>query len=48
MNLKIEVRLWSLLHYAAIAGFGFTLGIIGAAEVVLVLWVLVQAAKGLP
>lgn len=47
MNLKIEVSLWSLLHYAAIAGFGFTLGIIGAAEVVWVLWVLVQLAKGL-
>ena len=47
MNLKIEVSLWSLLHYAAIAGFGFTLVIIGAAEVVWVLWVLVQLAKGL-
>ena len=47
MNLKIEVSLWSLLHYAAIAGFGFTLGIIGAAEVVWILWVLVQVAKGL-
>lgn len=47
MNLKIEVSLWSLLHYAAIAGFGFTLGILGAAEVVWVLWVLVQLAKGL-
>lgn len=47
MNLKIEVSFWSLLHYAAVAGFGFTLGILGAAEVVWVLWVLVQAAKGL-
>lgn len=45
MNLKIEVSLWSLLHYAAIAGFGFTLGIVGAAEVVWVLWALVQAVK---
>ncbi len=34
MNLKIEVSLSSLLHYAAIVGFGFTLGILGAAEVV--------------
>ena len=47
MNLKIEVSLWSLLHYAAIAGFGFTLGIVGAAEVMWILWVLVQLAKGL-
>lgn len=47
MNLKIEVSLWSLLHYAAIVGFGFTLGIFGAVEVVWVLWALVQAAKGL-
>ena len=47
MNLKIEVSLWSLLHYAAIAGFGFTLGIVGAAEVMWILWALVQAAKGL-
>ena len=47
MNLKIEVSLWSLLHYAAIAGFGFTVGIIGAAEVGGVYWVLVKVAKGL-
>lgn len=47
MNLKIEVSLWSLLQYAAIAGFGFALGILGAAEVVWILWALVQAVKGL-
>lgn len=47
MNLKIEVSLSSLLHYAAIVGFGFTLGIFGAVEVVWILWALVQAAKGL-
>lgn len=44
---KIEVSFWSLLHYAAIAGFGFTLGIVGAIEVLWILWALVQAAKGL-
>lgn len=47
MNLKIEVSFWTLLYYAAVAGFGFTLGILGAAEVVWILWALVQAAKGL-
>lgn len=36
-----------MLRFATIVGFGFTLGIIGVAEVVWVLWVLVQAAKGL-
>ena len=47
MNLKIEVSFWSLLHYAAIAGFGFTVGVVGAAEVMWILWALVQAVKGL-
>ena len=43
----VETSLFPLLRFATIVGFGFTLGIIGAAEVVWVLWVLVQAAKGL-
>ena len=47
MNLKIEVSFWSLLHYAAIAGFGFTVGIFGAIEVLWILWALIQAVKGL-
>lgn len=47
MNLKIEVSFWSFLHYAAIAGFGFTLGIVGAIEVLWILWALIQAVKGL-
>lgn len=44
---QVETSLFPLLRFATIVGFGFTLGIIGAAEVVWVLWVLVQAAKGL-
>ena len=44
---QVETSLFPLLRFATIIGFGFTLGIIGAAEVVWVLWVLVQAAKGL-
>ena len=47
MNLKIEVGFWSLLHYAASVGFGFTLGIVGAAEVLWMLWGLIWAVKGL-
>lgn len=46
MNLKIEVSFWTLLHYSAIAGFGFMIGIVGAVEVLWILWALVQAAKG--
>lgn len=46
-NLQIEISTLTMLRYAALAGFGFTIGILGAAEVVWVLWVLVQAAKGL-
>lgn len=46
MNLKIEVSFLTLLHYSAIAGFGFMIGIVGAAEVLWILWALVQAAKG--
>ena len=45
---QVETSLFPLLRFATIIGFGFTLGILGAAEVVLVLWVLVKAAKGLP
>ena len=33
-NLQIEVSTLTMLRYAALAGFGFTLGILGAAEVV--------------
>lgn len=47
MNLKIEVSFWTLLHYSAIAGFGFMIGIVGAVEVLWILWALVQAAKSL-
>ena len=46
-NLQIEISTMTMLRYATLAGFGFTLGIIGAAEVVWILWALVQAAKGL-
>lgn len=46
-NLQIEISTLTMLRYAALAGFGFTLGILGAAEVVWILWALVQAAKGL-
>lgn len=46
MNLKIEVSFWTLLHYSAIAGFGFTIGVVGAAEVLWILWALMQAVKG--
>ena len=46
-NLQIEISTLAMLRYAALAGFGFTLGILGAAEVLWVLWVLVQLAKGL-
>ena len=44
---QVETSLFPLLRFATIVGFGFTIGIIGAAEMVWVLWVLVQAAKGL-
>ena len=44
---QVETSLFQLLRFATIIGFGFTLGIIGAAEVVWVLWVLVQLSKGL-
>ena len=44
---KYETSLFPLLRFVTIVGFGFTLGIIGAAEVLWVLWVLVQLAKGL-
>lgn len=44
---QVETSLFPLLRFATIIGFGFTLGILGAAEVVWGLWVLVQAAKGL-
>lgn len=47
MNLKIEVSFLTLLHCSAIAGFGFMLGIVGAVEVLWILWALVQAVKGL-
>lgn len=47
MDLKIEVSFWTLLHYSAIAGFGFMIGIVGAVEVLWMLWALVQAVKGL-
>ncbi len=46
-NLQIEISTLTTLRYAALAGFGFTLGILGAAEVVWILWALIQAAKGL-
>lgn len=45
-NLQIEISTLTMLRYAALAGFGFTLGILGAAEVLWILWALVQAAKG--
>ena len=45
-NLQIEISTLTMLRYAALAGFGFTIGILGAAEVVWILWALVQAAKG--
>lgn len=45
-NLQIEISTLTMLRYAALVGFGFTLGILGAAEVVWILWALVQAAKG--
>lgn len=44
---QVETSLFPLLRFATIIGFGFTLGIIGAAEVVWILWALAQAAKGL-
>lgn len=43
---QVETSLFPLLRFATIVGFGFTLGIIGADEVVWILWALVQAAKG--
>lgn len=43
----VETSLFPLLRFATIIGFGFTLGILGAAEVVWILWALVQVAKGL-
>lgn len=46
-NLQIEISTLTMLRYAALAGFGFALGILGAAEVLWILWALVQAAKGL-
>ena len=45
-NLQIEISTLTMLRYAALAGFGFTIDILGAAEVVWILWALVQAAKG--
>lgn len=45
-HVEIEISTLAMLRYAALAGFGFTLGILGAAEVVWILWALVQAAKG--
>lgn len=44
---QVETSLLPLLRFATIIGFGFTLGIIGAAEVLWILWALVQAVKGL-
>lgn len=44
---QVETSLFPLLRFATIIGFGFTLGILGAAEVVWILWALVQVAKGL-
>lgn len=44
---QVETSLFPLLRFATIIGFGFTLGIVGAVEVFWILWVLVQAAKGL-
>ena len=44
---QVETSLFTLLRFATIVGFGFTLGILGAAEVVWILWTLVQVAKGL-
>lgn len=44
---QVETSLFPLLRFATIIGFGFTLGILGAAEVVWILWALAQAAKGL-
>jgi hypothetical protein len=46
-HVEIEISTLTMLRYAALAGFGFTLGILGAAEVLWILWALVQAAKGL-
>lgn len=43
---QVETSLFPLLRFATIIGFGFTLGILGAAEVVWILWALVQVAKG--
>lgn len=45
-NLQIEISTLTMLRYAALAGFGFTIGIVGAAEVLWILWALVQVAKG--
>lgn len=44
---QVETSLFPLLRFATIIGFGFTLGIVGAVEGFWILWVLVQAAKGL-
>lgn len=46
-SLQIEISTLTMLRYAALAGFGFTLGILGAAEVLWIFWALVQAAKRL-
>ena len=47
MKIYVETSLFPLLRFATIIGFGFTLGILGAAEVVWILRALVQVAKGL-
>lgn len=44
---QVETSLFPLLRFATIIGFGFAIGILGVAEVVWMLWVLVQLAKGL-
>ena len=44
---QVETSPLPLLRFATIIGFCFTLGILGAAEVVWILWALVQAVKGL-
>lgn len=31
-KLQIEISTLTMLHYAALAGFGFTIGIVGAAK----------------
>lgn len=47
IDLHLDIDFWTLLRHAAIVGAGCTLGIVGAIEVLWILWVVVQAVKGL-